>query len=112
MPICEIHTAEMKLIPAGVSKKTGKAYEAFYACQVKDCTFRPQVEIPKANGNSVESSIIRQVAFKGAIELAARGVVPLKTVGQYTNAFEKIILKMPTITPKEVEDLADDIPFE
>jgi hypothetical protein len=41
MPVCEIHRCEMKLIPAGVSKKTGRPYNAFYACQVKDCTFRP-----------------------------------------------------------------------
>jgi len=30
--ICDLCGAEMKLIPAGVSKKTGKPYNAFYSC--------------------------------------------------------------------------------
>ena len=44
MPMCEVHKVEMKLIPAGVSKKTGKSYNAFYACQIQDCKYRPPVE--------------------------------------------------------------------
>ena len=33
---CPVHGGA-KLVPAGVSKKTGKAYGAFAACPVQDC---------------------------------------------------------------------------
>ena len=33
--ICESCGAEKKLIPAGVSKRTGKSYKEFYACPNK-----------------------------------------------------------------------------
>lgn len=36
---CEKCNQDMKLIPAGVSKKTQKPYDAFYSCQNKDCNF-------------------------------------------------------------------------
>lgn len=35
-PVCPEHDTEMKLIPAGVSK-SGKHYNAFYACTVTGC---------------------------------------------------------------------------
>lgn len=34
---CAIHNVEFKLIPAGVSKKSGKPYSEFYACPEKGC---------------------------------------------------------------------------
>jgi len=34
---CEICHAPMNKIPAGISKKTGKPYNEFYACSVRDC---------------------------------------------------------------------------
>ena len=33
-PMCQ---SEMKLIPPGTSKKTGKPYKGFYACQNQQC---------------------------------------------------------------------------
>ena len=33
-PKCQ---GDMKIIPAGVSKKTGKPYEAFYSCKTWEC---------------------------------------------------------------------------
>lgn len=33
---CPIHD-DMKIVPAGISKRTGKAYSAFYACPVGGC---------------------------------------------------------------------------
>lgn len=33
---CQIHGLEMRLIPAGISKKTGKPYNAFYSCPAGD----------------------------------------------------------------------------
>lgn len=34
---CPIHGLDMKLVPSGVSKKTGKRYNAFYACPDREC---------------------------------------------------------------------------
>lgn len=36
-PICPDHGRTMLLRPAGVSKKTGKPYPAFYGCPVREC---------------------------------------------------------------------------
>ena len=33
-PVCQ---GEVKLIPAGVSKRTGKSYDAFYGCETYGC---------------------------------------------------------------------------
>src|SRR5690349_7442828 len=39
---CPIHNAPWKTVPAGVSKKTGKPYEAFQACSIAGCDQRPR----------------------------------------------------------------------
>lgn len=36
-PMCPKCGGEMKVVPAGVSKKTGKPYASFYACKVWEC---------------------------------------------------------------------------
>lgn len=37
VPLCPVHGIVMKLHPAGVSKKTGKPYSAFWSCTVEGC---------------------------------------------------------------------------
>lgn len=37
VPTCPVHNIVMKLHPAGVSKKTGKPYSAFWSCPVEGC---------------------------------------------------------------------------
>ncbi len=32
IPSCDTHACTMRLVPAGISKKSGKPYKAFYAC--------------------------------------------------------------------------------
>ena len=39
--VCPIHATPWKVVPAGISKKTGNAYEAFRACSVQGCDQRP-----------------------------------------------------------------------
>ena len=39
--VCPIHATPWKVVPAGVSKKTGNAYEAFRACSTQGCDQRP-----------------------------------------------------------------------
>lgn len=34
---CPTHHLEMKLVPSGISKKTGRPYKAFYGCPLPDC---------------------------------------------------------------------------
>lgn len=40
-PGCPIHNVPWKVVPAGVSKKTGNPYDAFQACSVGGCDRRP-----------------------------------------------------------------------
>jgi len=39
--LCPIHHEPWKVVPAGVSKKTGRPYDAFQACPVRGCDQRP-----------------------------------------------------------------------
>lgn len=39
--MCPTHHQTWKLVPEGVSKKTGRPYSAFYACPVRGCDQRP-----------------------------------------------------------------------
>lgn len=115
----------MKLVPAGVSKKTGKPYNAFYACQVQGCTFRPPASESfngganrASNGKSSDGAIIRQVAFKGAVELIVAGKIQLSEIHSYTDKFDRIIQSaaLPNPLPSAHEDLpviqqGEDVPF-
>ena len=40
---CPTHHQPWKVVPAGVSKKTGRAYDAFKACPVAGCDQRPRL---------------------------------------------------------------------
>ena len=39
--LCPIHNLEFRLVPAGVSQRTGKSYPAFYVCDVRGCKEKP-----------------------------------------------------------------------
>lgn len=39
--VCPVHKVPWKVVPAGVSKKTGNPYDAFRACPTAGCTQRP-----------------------------------------------------------------------
>jgi hypothetical protein len=41
--VCPIHNTPWKVVPAGVSKKTGNAYQAFRACSTQGCDQRPRI---------------------------------------------------------------------
>ena len=53
--ICFQCNNEMKLVPAGVSRKTGKSYSAFWACENK--CLRPYPPRPVVNNNPVPAPI-------------------------------------------------------
>lgn len=38
---CPVHDAEWKLVPGGVSKKTGKRYNPFWVCSERGCDEKP-----------------------------------------------------------------------
>lgn len=46
--LCPVHGLPWALVPAGVSKKTGRAYAQFRACQIKGCEMKPQAVTPTA----------------------------------------------------------------
>ena len=39
---CPVHHVNWKVVPAGVSKRTGAAYSAFLACPERGCDQKPQ----------------------------------------------------------------------
>lgn len=39
---CPVHDVNWRLVPGGVSKKTGRPYNSFWACPEKGCNERPQ----------------------------------------------------------------------
>lgn len=40
---CPIHHTPWKVVPAGISKKSGRPYESFRACTVAGCDQRPRL---------------------------------------------------------------------
>lgn len=38
---CPVHDVDWKLVPAGTSRKTGKPYNAFWACPERGCDEKP-----------------------------------------------------------------------
>ena len=46
---CPVCNSEIKNIPAGVSKKTGKSYNAFSVCSNPQCGFKPTDETGKTS---------------------------------------------------------------
>ena len=40
--LCPLHGEPWRLVPAGISKKTGKNYDAFRACPEPGCSERPR----------------------------------------------------------------------
>lgn len=40
---CPVHRVPWRQVPAGISKKTGRSYQAFLACGVPGCDERPPV---------------------------------------------------------------------
>jgi hypothetical protein len=49
-PVCPEHGEDWKLVPAGTSKRTGRRYNAFYACPVKNCDEKPSRETDDQSG--------------------------------------------------------------
>jgi hypothetical protein len=40
---CPVHLVPWRTVPAGISKKTGRPYSAFLACQEPGCDQRPSI---------------------------------------------------------------------
>ena len=85
---CITHSVEMREIPAGISKKTGKPYNAFMACPEKGCreTFNPKdstergtKKVASAQGNSTGNYAKNQAAREDGMAFlnASRGAVEI-----------------------------------
>ena len=68
-PMCQV---EMKLVPAGISKTSGKAYKAFYSCP--ECKQTMNAEL------KVEQSIQKTTAGQGIRSLANNNDERAKTM--------------------------------
>ena len=57
----------LREIPAGVSKKTGKPYNAFVVCSNKECNYKPQQQPqpqPQIGGNDEVLKGLREIWTK------------------------------------------------
>ena len=57
--ICQSCGAVKKLIPAGISKRTNRAYKAFYVCEVCPKPEKPQNSPNNANTNDLKEQLNR-----------------------------------------------------
>jgi len=62
--LCPVHNLEFRLVPAGVSKKTGNPYNAFYACPERGCREKPQdaPRAPQAQGQVSTATSARKAS--------------------------------------------------
>jgi hypothetical protein len=105
---CQVCNAEMRQIPAGISKSTGKPYQSFMACPNKCKQPRPEynpstftkfvakpeyvptpTEQPDWDGiNQKKTDDIRaNVALKMTSEIIAAGIVPINEWKKWTDEF-------------------------
>jgi len=95
MENCPICSAPFKTVPAGVSQKTGKPYNAFVACSQRGCPGKPGQAAPpvstqvaragivKDNGNEIRAN----VALKMVSEIVAAGKIDLVHWEDWANKF-------------------------
>ena len=71
-PNCSIHGNQMMLKPAGISKTTGKPYEAFWTCPTRGtdgsyCKAKPTMashQIPTVQVDSPSNTVLDEINFK------------------------------------------------
>lgn len=102
----------------GLDLQAGRTYE----CTIKESEFKGHknlwienatltgghTSVPAGSFSDKDSLILRQVAFKGAIDLASHGVAPLDKIEELTNRFAEIIMG----APASAVDPDDYDPFE
>lgn len=72
----------IKTVPAGVSKKTGKAYQAFQACSNRDCTWKPE----RNSSGSAPVGAVQRPPQIGAVADMLREIQESKAVQCAMNA--------------------------
>ena len=66
--LCDIHNFEWKVVPAGVSRKTGKPYASFRVCSVEGCTQRPPSAQKPFTGHPATSQGVSIEEFRRVIQ--------------------------------------------
>ena len=81
---CPIHKLDFKLIPAGVSKKTGRPYPAFEVCPVEGCNEKPQA--PLSPSEPLDRVILeeKEASAIGRDEVRQRHIVRQNVLGHAT----------------------------
>lgn len=102
---CPMCLVEMKLIPAGVSKSTGKKYGSFYSCPECKQTLNAEVKVeqgiqpvfPKksvSNGDDKAKTMVLSYAKDLVIAMSVAGIAPPDfadaTIGIYRKLMAEI----------------------
>ena len=64
MDNCPKCSAPMKMVPAGISKKTGKPYAAFRSCSVMGCNGKPDVPTVQVGDNTALLEEIKTICLR------------------------------------------------
>lgn len=111
-----------KLIPAGISKKTGKAYNAFYKCESCGKTFNAGEQKQTAGGAFVKEKMQEEriekfvqrkehnIKWMNALNNAALLVANGKEQDLYTTACNIYAMEAPTATGQDDINL-EAVPF-
>jgi hypothetical protein len=80
MNTCPIHNQPLKTVPAGVSKSTGRPYNAFEVCPERGCSYRPprqQNYAPSAPARNFDKE-----AYEKCVSIWVKGELgqPIETV--------------------------------
>jgi len=112
---CPIHDEFWKTIPAGISKRTGKAYNSFQACPIEGCKEKPitlkasepidnaiargpqapeKAELPKeVDWDSKERRMVRMNVLNRATDLIVADKLDIKDLEATVDKLETVIYK-------------------
>jgi len=102
MEKCNICGNVFKLVPAGVSKTSGKPYSAFYACSTRGCKGKPVSPSTQTNATLPPKNANGEVSKGNSDTLLSAILVELKQI----NSHLQIIAKC------EIRDKVSKMPHE
>lgn len=112
---CQICNSEMKMIPAGVSKSTGKPYSTFYACPNKCRQGATAPQAPQAKKDPDWESISRGKVRHGIVCAMLQNGKTYEDIVPQLLRFEELIMRGSKPQPQAHDDLPtisiDEIPF-
>ena len=100
-PLCQV---EMKLIPAGVSKTSGKKYYAFYSCPECKETMNADIKVeqgiqkvvhkPVSNGDERSKTMVLAYAKDLVVAMMTSGITPPDPAAEVLSVYRKFMVEI------------------